>query len=118
MAITIIPTEYEGAVYYSQRVTLDGADFIMEFFWNASDNHWFLTLMTVDAEIIKGCAGIRLVEGLVALTRVRDDRRPAGEIVVVSGNGKDPTKYTLGNGSDLMYIDKADADDLRNQAVR
>jgi hypothetical protein len=39
-----IPTLFDRTPFYSQRTTLDGTDYNLEFAWSVRESRWYLTL--------------------------------------------------------------------------
>jgi hypothetical protein len=116
MAVEIIETASDGSTLYRLPQSFDGVDFILRFSRNGVDGHWFLRISDEAGVTIKGCASIRLVDGLFPLWRVTDPRRPAGELLVLSDTEGDPGLKTLGPGlpSNLLYIQKETVDEWRS----
>lgn len=102
-----IKTLTDGTARYSLSVVLDGADFRLFFEWNTRDQHWYLSIRDAENESITGCESIRLVRDGWPLRRIRDVRRPIGELFVLSETVGDPGLKNLGTDVSLIYVPKA-----------
>lgn len=77
--------------HFRQRVTLDGAEYIMTFEWNQRAEKWYWSLAASDETKI--LTGVKLVADYPLLTLARwHDQCPDGEIYALdnSGQGLDP----------------------------
>lgn len=108
MAISTIPTQ-TGLSAWSQRTTLDGADYLLDFAWNGREACWYLSIFTI--------AGVPLVQGMKLVSNRPLLRRyryivgvPPGEIVAASLDGGISTAgYTdLSSGVLLAYFDASE----------
>lgn len=108
MAITAIPTQQNlGA--WTQRTTLDGVDYLLDFVWNARDPAWFVSISSIDGtELVNG---IKLVSNWPLLRTHRYiNGLPPGELIAVDLSGSiDKAGYgDLSNGVKLTYFDVAE----------
>jgi hypothetical protein len=105
MATLLIPTSANP--YYSERVKLDGRDYLLRFSYNEREERWYLSLYD-DAEdpLI---LGIKLLTNWELLQHYHADPRvPPGELWVMDTTGNDdpPTLNELGVGKrcELTYF--------------
>ena len=117
MAITIIPTQ-QNLSAWSQRTTLDGIDYQLDFAWNGREDAWHLS--------ISDTAGNPLVLGLKLVTNRPLFKRfhfvagmPPGEIYAADASGSiDYAGYTdLSNGVEVVYYDAAELADIAANGV-
>lgn len=108
MTISIIDTENDGTAAYTQVTELEGVDYEFTFRYNQNDSHWYLTLRTDAGEQIKGCEGVRLVQGGLPLKNVTDTNRPPGELYIYGPSAEEPGLYDLGEDTVLIYVPEAD----------
>lgn len=113
MALRVIPLRgSSSAPTVRQRVTLDGAPYLLELQWNARAPGWFLNLF--DAEGSPIALGIALVVNARLGRRIADPRAPGGWFFLLdrSGAGRDPAIDELGSRVELTYRDAADIAEL------
>lgn len=96
-----------SAPYYSQRVRLDGRDYILRFSWNQREARWYLSILTDREEPL--VLGLKLIANWPLLRYYRfEERLPSGEIYVVdwTGDGSPPLLEELGEGRrcQLLYF--------------
>jgi hypothetical protein len=104
-----VQTLADGTGHYRQSTPLDGQVFVLYFDYNERDSNWYLSIHDSDDVPIRGCVGRKLVVNYPVIQRVYDDRRPAGELLVVSATNDDPGLLDLGNGVRLAYVPAAEA---------
>lgn len=97
--------------YYSQVVTLDGRDFVMDLRFNEREACWYLSLATSDGTDL--CRGIKVVGNSPLLYgRHADPRMPQGELLAnISGPDTSPPGFSeLGSGkrAELIYVEAAE----------
>ena len=99
----IIPTRQDAA-HYQFPVELEGVVFGLEFYWNARDASWYLTIL--DAEGVPLLSSRKLVLDLPLTARYRDLRLPRGEFVVLdtTGQGLEAGLKDLGTRVLLVYV--------------
>lgn len=90
-----------------QRVstTLEGADYIFDFRWNARDGSgaWYMDVSTDTDEIIR--RGIKVVMGVPLGKRTADDRYPPGALFAIDdGTGVEATLDDLGVRVQVLYF--------------
>ena len=86
----IIPTLSDGTAFYSQRTTLDGVDYQLEFRWSVRESRWYLNLY--DALETPLILGMKLQTNW-PLTKYYKGRVgvPQGDLMVISlGVADDP----------------------------
>lgn len=93
--------------YYTQRVRLDGRDYILRLAWNQREERWSLSLFTDRDEPI--LFSLKLLCAWPLLSPYRyDDRLPEGELYVCdwTGDGSPPLLEELGEGRrcQLLYF--------------
>lgn len=93
----------------TQRVSLDGVDYLLELQWNAREGRWFMHLF--DASGAPIALGVKLVADARIAKRATDPRMPQGRLAVVdsSGTSRDPGIDDLADRVALVYLDAADA---------
>jgi hypothetical protein len=106
MAALLIPTS--AVPYYSQRVKLDGRDYLLRFAYNEREARWYLSLY--DDEELPLVLGLKLMTNWELLQHYHADPRvPPGELWVMclSGDESPPTLSELGEGKrcELTYFD-------------
>ncbi|MCP4570675.1 MAG: hypothetical protein GY841_24080 [FCB group bacterium] len=108
--IPIVNAAEDGV--FSQSVTMDGVEFILDFYWSDRAGFWYFDLLDANEDLIK--AGIKLVTNQQLIWRVSDPRRPAGEIIALDTRetdiipAQDPGLTDLGTNIELIYIDSDD----------
>jgi hypothetical protein len=107
MSGAVIPTRSDLPLY-QQVTTLDGADYLLTFRYNARDFSWYLDLADQDGAAI--VSGIHLVEGWDLLRRCVDPRRPPGLLMAndVTGAGGEAGPNDLGTRVELLYFTAAE----------
>lgn len=103
-----IPTSTESPSY-TQRTTLDGREYILILDYNGRDGHWYMTLQDQDGAAI--VSGLRVVVDYPLLRKVRDLRRPPGELYAIdlTGTHVDPGLTDLGDRVALFYYDSTES---------
>lgn len=84
--------------HFRQRVTLDGAEYLLTFEWNQRAEKWFFSIAASDETKI--LTGVKLVADYPLLTLARWNAQcPDGELYAVdsSGQGLDPHLLDLAN---------------------
>ena len=105
--IVQIPTSQHLA-YYTQKTSLDGQTYTLEFRWNAREESWYLNILTDTEETV--AMGIKLVVDWSLIRRVTDVKAPPGVLMAVdtTGSGVDPAFDELGTRVVLLYFDEAE----------
>lgn len=106
MAWRIIPLKGSAlAPTITQRVVLDGAQYLFELQWNGREGRWFLHLLDAGGSPIE--LGMKLVANARLGARCRDPRMPAGVLFLHASSGRDPGLDELRDVT-LAYLDAAD----------
>jgi hypothetical protein len=90
---------------YTERVTLDGIEYILKFDWHEREGRWFLGLFTIDEQPL--ATGIKVVANWPLLRRFTDARMPPGLLIAVDlspMNGEPPSYTELGTRVKLHYF--------------
>lgn len=90
---------------YSQRVTLDGTEYILLFDWNDREARWYLSLFTIDEKPL--ATGIKVIANWSLLRRYKGNAVPSGVLMAVdmSPMGGEPPGFTeLGARVKLVYF--------------
>lgn len=100
--MVVIPATPGSDSSWTERVTLDGTDYLLTFDWQARAGTWRLEIADQDEGLITVC---KLVSEFPLLRRVVDPRRPPGELVVIDtlSQGADPTFTSLGDRHLVVY---------------
>lgn len=95
---------------FVQQTQLDGQTYNLRVHWNEREGSFYLELGDVDGDPI--VASRKLVPDWPLIFRVRDDRRPPGELLMVdlTGSGIPPQLDELGERVVLLYFDQAEMD--------
>lgn len=117
MAIVQIPVQ-QNLSAWSQRTTLDGVDYQLDFAWNGREGAWHVSLSDTQGNPI--VLGLKLVTNRPLLKRFHFIAgMPPGEILAVDASGTiSVAGYAdLNNGVDVLYFDAAEIADLRLTGV-
>lgn len=89
---------------YTERVTLDGQEYLLRFDWNGREGRWYLDIGDVSENWI--VRGVKLIADWPLLRRCVDPRRPPGTLMAVdfSGAGEPPSLSDLGRSVKLIYF--------------
>lgn len=106
MAIQVIPVFNEPA--YTQRVEMDGTEYVLDLFFNEREWAWYLSIADVDGVAI--LSSLKLVVGFPLLRKNAGTRRPPGELYALDMTGADrPASLTdFGKRVRLVYLDAAE----------
>lgn len=111
----LIPTRSD-LFSFSERISLDGKEFDLDFRWNTRDERWYLsiyeseTTTADDGSREAAMDSIPILAGTPLLQQCRDRRRPLGEIFPfdTSGGGDtgqiDPAFSDLGVRVVILYF--------------
>jgi len=69
---------------FSQRVSLDSREYLLRFTWNSRDVGWYLSILTVQGEMVLD--SVRLVLGFDLLLNRVSPLLPAGSLLCVAVN--------------------------------
>ncbi len=90
---------------WSQRITLDGVEYVLRLDWNDREARWSLSLGTTDLVWLR--TGLKIVAG-VSLLRIgtADPRLPPGTLMAIDlkGDGPPPAFQDLGRRVKLYYF--------------
>jgi hypothetical protein len=89
---------------YSQRVTLDGIEYLFQFDWNDRENRWYFSLFLIDGTPL--ATGIKIVANWPLLRRFTGETIPAGVLIATDispMNGESPTYSELGGRVKFLY---------------
>ena len=96
--------------YSVQTTTLDGVPYLLNFQYNQREDCWYLLLQTVDGQNIYGY--VKLVVGWNLLGQCADNRKPAGDLVVITTTQDDsPPGFNdllPGGRCQLQYLTASD----------
>jgi hypothetical protein len=97
-----------GLLHYTVRVEFDTKEFLFEFRWNARASAWSMTITDAAGNVL--LAGRRVVLGFPLLSRFRDLRLPAGELLAVdtAGTEEEANMDDLGTRISLVYMSAAE----------
>lgn len=90
---------------YTQRVTLDGREYLLGFDWNDREQRWYLSISTVDETPL--AMGIKVIANWPLLRKFTDDRLPPGVLMAadLSPEGGEPPGFSdLGRRVKLHYF--------------
>lgn len=93
---------------YTERVTLDGKEYLLRFDWNGREGRWYLDIGTVSEVWI--LRGLKLVANWPLLRKSVDPRKPPGSLMAVDfsdSGGEPPDFYDLGRRVKLLYFPAA-----------
>jgi hypothetical protein len=101
-----IPVAFDTPLY-TERVTLDGVEYLLKFDWNDRENRWYLGLFSVTGSPL--ATGIKIVANWPLLRKIRGENMPPGVLSAVDLsplNGESPTYSELGARVKLVYRPK------------
>lgn len=101
MAVTV-PLPAAQTPFTSQRTTLRGVSYRLDFSWNGRVSRWYLDLFDADDQPI--VRSRPLVSGYPILADVTIATRPPGELIVVTSDGLDPDLDTIAQAT-LLYFE-------------
>lgn len=107
--ILVIPTQ-QGASAYSQRMTLDGVSYTLDFAWNGREGAWYVSILdAVGAPLL---LSRKLATGSPLLKHYRFiEGLPAGELVAADYSNSIPyagySELGPGRGVKLLYFEAA-----------
>jgi hypothetical protein len=102
-----IPTLYDETPYYTQRTTLDGVDYQLQFQWSARESRWYVSLLTTAGALICGPLKVLTNWPLLRWYKQREGC-PAGELLAMSlSQDSSPpglTDFGIGRRCSLVYV--------------
>lgn len=98
-----------GIPSFTQRTSLDGVTFNLDFAWNERESAWYFAVADADGLPLRG--GVRMVLNWPLLFSVADARRPGGELYLIDldQTGVEAGLDDLGVRVVLMYVTAAEA---------
>lgn len=90
---------------YTERVTLDGQEYVFRFDWNGREGRWYFDIGDINENWI--VTGVKIVCNWPLLRRLVDPRKPPGSLLAVdfSGlGGEPPSLPDLGRRVKLIYF--------------
>lgn len=89
---------------YTERVTLDGREYLLRFDWNGREGRWYLSIGTITEVWIR--RGIKVVANWPLTRKSVDLRLPPGHLFAMdlTSNGEPPDFYDLGRRVKLFYF--------------
>jgi hypothetical protein len=106
MSILEIPIALDTPLY-TERVVLDGREYLFRFDWNGRESRWRFDIGTVEEVWL--ARGIKVLCGFPLLRRFTAETFPAGDLIAVDFSpdietGEAPTFYELGRRVRLFYF--------------
>lgn len=107
MAITIIPLQ-QGVAYYRVNTQLLGVSYLLDFYWNAYAESWWLSVYDAQEHPIR--TGIRCVLGTFLARTAQLPPFNQGALVCVdtSGQALDPGFNDFGSRVKLAFMEMLD----------
>jgi hypothetical protein len=107
MATIVLPTSTDET-HYTFEISLEGVPFLFEFYWNARDASWVMSISDVAGTPL--LMGRKVTLGTLLLTRFRNPALPLGELQAVdtSGANVEAQVNDLGTRVQLLYFESAD----------
>lgn len=106
----LIPTDTEP--FYTQRVTIEGSEYLLKFDYSSREDRWYLSVATIDEDFI--VRGWKLVTNVMLGPRIADRRIFPGALVVLTDSldQSPPGLDELGEGlrCQLYYFTREDID--------
>jgi hypothetical protein len=93
-----------GAPLYSERITLDGIEYIFKFDWTEREDRWFLSIFSVSGTPL--ALGIKIVANWSLLRRFSSKDLPQGVLAAVDMSpqeGESPGFFDFGTRVKLLY---------------
>lgn len=90
---------------YTERVTLDGQEYVLKLDWNDRENRWYLSIYAIDLTPL--ATGIKVVANWPLLRRFTNAGIPPGVLVATDLSpmgGESPTYSELGARVRLTYF--------------
>lgn len=101
-----IPVAFDTPLY-TERVTLDGKEYLFKFDWNDRENRWYMGLFSVTGDPL--ATGIKVVANWPLLRKLAGDTVPPGVLIATDlspQDGESPTYAELGTRVKLLYYPK------------
>lgn len=107
----------QNRAFFRQRVTLDGADYVLDFEWNMRSG-WYMGLSAVarDGEVVELFAPRRMLSNRNLISGTTSDLRPRGALVALdlTGQGAPASKTDFGTQVELIYLTEEEVE-ARNE---
>lgn len=90
---------------YSERVTLDGKEYLLQFDWSDREQRWYLSISKADGTLIK--TGVKVVANWPLLRKCVDVNQPPGVLMAVDlspNGGEPPSLDDFGLRVKLLYF--------------
>lgn len=90
---------------YTQRITLDGIEYLFRFDWSDREQRWYLTISDIDEKEL--ASGIKIIANWPLLRRFVNPALPRGTLMAADlspQNGEPPTYAELGQRVKLVYF--------------
>ena len=97
----LIPTFSDS--FYSEVVTLDGTEYLLDFRYNQTEDRWRLSISDLEGDPI--LQGVKIVCGVSLLRRTADSRKPRGVLMAqaTTSDESPPGLLDLGQRGNLLY---------------
>lgn len=106
---------FTGEPLYTQRVRLEGADYVFKLDWSLREESFYLSIFNLDNVPIK--VGIKVVPNWPLLSRHRTAKLPPGELFAFDLSDTEapasPTLEDFGTRVQLYYYGSDEEQDLR-----
>ena len=89
---------------YTERVILDGREYLLRFDWNEREKRWRLDIGNIQEEWL--AVGIKIVADFPLLRRFRSEAMPPGQLIAKDFSpqgGESPAFLDLGRRVRLIY---------------
>ena len=98
--------------HYAFQVTLDGASYGFELFWNDQAEGWFVSLLDANGDPIVN--SVRLTVDVPLFARYASASKPQGVLMAqdTTGRHQDPGRNDLGARCLLLYFSAAEAAEI------
>ena len=90
---------------FSERITLDGVEFLFQFDWNDREQRWYLSIRDINETAL--ALGLKIVANVPLLRRFTNAALPQGTLIAcdLSNQFGDPPGYTeLGTRVRIFYF--------------
>lgn len=90
---------------FSQRIALDGQEYLLQFDWNDREQRWYMSLLDIDEKPL--AMGMKIVANVPILRRFTLPSLPPGDLIAIDLSnqfGEPPTYTELGIRVRLFYF--------------
>ena len=107
MALLSLPVDSENS-NYDFNISLDGAEYNLEFFWNDRASLWMMSIFNPTREILL-LGSIPLVLDFPLTYQYVADNLPPGDFLVINLTGapSPPLRNNLGSDVKMYYVDSS-----------